>query len=505
MNSHDSRPSTRTYAALLAAPDTSTLDVRLDSESPQGMHIGWRIVITVILLASLTFISLWWHVPDAGATGLAQPEEQSGGNPLVLAFYYTWFDENTWTYDKVPDLPAQPYASRDRGAMGRHIDQAKQAGIDALMVAWYGPWGDSNQTEPNLAAMLDEAAARNFKIGILFETTSPFLGGPSDAIGALQHALSVHANHPAFLRVNGKPVIFFWRPHLWSVDTWRNIRQQVDPNHNSIWIAEGVDMAYQAVFDGHHLYSNTWNPPTDLDYTNTKFARWVQEARQTYGTYKYWVATVMPGYNDTKTGRGDAFARDRENGAYYERSWQAAIASNPDWIVITSFNEWPEGTYIEPSVAYGNRFLDLTAVWSQRFKSGAGTTASTFATAATATAPAVVPTPVPEPDEPTAFVTVSLLNVRAGPSTDFPVLTTVSGGTALAITGRTPTQPEWWQISFNGESGWVYAPLVRAAGPLEQVLVTEAPELPQNVVTSQRAWANVELLKRKTSLTELIP
>jgi len=83
------------------------------------------------------------------------------------------------------------------------------------------------------------------------------------------------------------------------------------------------------------------------------------------------VATVMPGYNDLRTGRGNAFVVDREGGAYYERSWQAAIGSAPDWIVINSFNEWPEGTYIEPSQAFGGKFLELTAKWAGVFHSAA--------------------------------------------------------------------------------------------------------------------------------------
>ncbi len=438
------------------------------------IRLVWRIVYTLVLLGLLILLSMWVGRPSAEAA----PAAQGGSTPLVLAFYYPWFDENTWNYNIVPDLPATQYVSRDRGAMGRQIEQAQAAGIDAFLVAWYGPNGDSNQTEANLAALLEEAAARNFRIGILFETDSPFMSGTGGTATALAHALSVHASQPAFLRVDGRPVIFFWRPTIWGVETWRAIRDQVDPGRNSIWIAEGVDMSYQTVFDGHHLYSNTWNPPADLGYTNQKFANWTATASQQQGTYKRWVATVMPGYDDTRTGRGNAFATGREGGAYYERSWQAAIASNPDWIVITSFNEWPEGTYIEPSVAYGNLFLDITARWSGAFKSGGGKAegAAIAASAAPPAPPALAP-PTPTPvTEPTAFVAVTLLNLRAGPSTDHPILAQMAQGAALPITGKDPAWPDWWQVSYgDSDGGWVYAPMVEAGGPLEQVNQVIAP------------------------------
>ncbi|HRJ44147.1 MAG TPA: endo-1,3-alpha-glucanase family glycosylhydrolase [Caldilineaceae bacterium] len=436
----------------------------------QPIRLRWRILYTLLLLVLLLLIGLWRTSHNAAAA----PRAQTSATPLVFAYYYTWFDENTWNYATVPDLPVTPYVSRDRGAMGRHIEQAQAAGIDAFLVAWYGPTGDSNQTEPNLAALLDEAAARNFRIGILFETTSPFFSGTASGAAALAHALNVHANHPAFLRVDGRPVIFFWRPTLWSVDSWRAIREQVDPGRNALWIAEGVDMSYQAVFDGHHLYSNTWNPPADLGYTNQKFANWTATASQQYGTYKRWVATVMPGYDDTRTGRGNAFAKDREGGDYYARAWQAAIASSPEWIVINSFNEWPEGTYIEPSAAYGSRFLELTGQWSGVYKGGGGVTAAAVRSAPAVAAPVPTATPVPV-TQPTAFVSVDLLNLRAGPSTDHPILAQIGRGTALPITGRDAAWPAWWQVTFNGSAGWVYGPLVSAAGPLEEVIGVVAP------------------------------
>ncbi len=428
------------------------------SSSP-ARQLAARLVLTLTLM-----LVLGGHATPLQAAPLAQ----SSGDPLVLAFYYTWFDENSWTLDQLSDLPAEQYVSRDRGVMGRHIDQAKSAGIDAFLVAWYGPTVENNQTEPNLAALLEEAAARNFKIGILFETDSPFLGGTGAVTGALQHALGVHANHPAFLRVDGRPVIFFWRPTIYGVDSWRAIRAQADPNYGSIWISEGVNTAYLAVFDGHHLYSNTWNPPADLTATNQKFANQVAAARTQYGAYKFWVATVMPGYNDVRIRPGHGFARDREGGAYFERAWQAAIASQPNWIVINSFNEWPEGSYIEPSQAFGGQFLGQAASGSQQFKSGGGINVQA---AAVPVAPPPLPTatPIPEPTTPTAIVQVTLLNLRAGPSTELSIVGTANQGAFLPIHGQAASAPDWWQVAQGDTLAWVYAPLVRAAGPLEQV------------------------------------
>ena len=68
----------------------------------------------------------------------------------------------------------------------------------------------------------------------------------------------------------------------------------------------------------------------------------------------------MPGYDDTGTDRVDAFAVDRKNGNYYRETWSAAVASQPDWVLITSFNEWVEGTMIEVSTSYGDLYLNLT-------------------------------------------------------------------------------------------------------------------------------------------------
>jgi len=331
---------------------------------------------------------------------LPQRPAGAGGERLVLAFYYAWYDQKTWTSGKVPDVPSQPYASANREAITRQVNQARGAGIDAFVVNW---WGKGNQTEKNLKTMLDVAAEKGFRVAVDFDINSPFMAGTGSYADNLRHLHNVHMAHSAYLRYEGRPVVFFYNVSRLPVSTWRSLRDQADPDRRAIWIAEGTDLAYQSVFDGHHLYSITW--PNRIPPART-LASWgdrVRKYNRQQGTAKLWVATVMPGYDDRKVRPGSGFARARDGGDYYRQCWQAAIASRPNWIVINSFNEWPEGTYIEPSRAYGNLYLDLTREWSGRFK-GADLGAQADAGAAAPprpTATPLPPTPTPLPPTPT--------------------------------------------------------------------------------------------------------
>jgi hypothetical protein len=79
------------------------------------------------------------------------------------------------------------------------------------------------------------------------------------------------------------------------------------------------------------------------------------------------VPAVAPGFDDRQVRVPGTFV-DRADGAMYDRSWHAAVSVEPPWVLVSTWNEWHEGSEIEPSVEHGRRYLDATRVWAERFR-----------------------------------------------------------------------------------------------------------------------------------------
>jgi len=54
----------------------------------------------------------------------------------LLAYYYIWFDANSWNRAKTDYPLLGKYSSDDASIMRRQIKEAKSAGIDGFIVSW---------------------------------------------------------------------------------------------------------------------------------------------------------------------------------------------------------------------------------------------------------------------------------------------------------------------------------------------------------------------------------
>src|SRR5262249_22452491 len=151
-----------------------------------------------------------------------------------------------------------------------------------------------------------------------------------------------------------------------SVQAWRAVRRAADPNAEQFWNVETKDPEpWFEVFDGFHLFSAAdWAAPTADDFdplvrTNIAFRQRADGYNRRHSAARVFAAGVRPGYDDvairakqrlTDPTVPAGYVRARADGRYYQMSGRAAAQSQPDWIVITSYNEWYEGSQIEPSV-----------------------------------------------------------------------------------------------------------------------------------------------------------
>ncbi len=294
-----------------------------------------------------------------------KPKRGSATDPLVLAFYYLWWGDNWFSKDR-PVVTHQPqlgfYSSSDEKVLARHIAMAKKAGIDGFICSW---WGKGGYTDQNLLRLARQCEESGFKFTILLEEVKH----TADLREQLDYILSVYTKSEAFLKYQDRPVIFIYSRILDSIplDSLRSVVKDYD----LAAINYGYAPSALNGFFGFYEYL----PP--CDFSVAALPHDVSVIRQRYllasaiarRKQKIVALPVMPGFDDRALRKGVNFL-EREEGEYYSRVWEAVLESEPDWVLITSFNEWFEGTEIEPSKEYGDFYLRLTRFYSQLFKKG---------------------------------------------------------------------------------------------------------------------------------------
>ena len=293
-------------------------------------------------------------VASPGTPPAPGPAPTNGVKPLVLAHYYIWFTPGSWNRAK-KDIPlAGRYSSDDIEVMRTHVSQAQAAGIDGFIVSWKS----TPQLDSRLANLVTVAAETGFKLAVTYQgldfNRSPL---PAARIASdLDFFANTYGDNPVF-DLFGKPLVVLTGT---PVMTRATVAKIAEPSRRRLLIlaSDKNEKSYKRiadVVDGNLYYWSSVNPHSHNGHAE-KLISFGKAVRAHGGI---WVAPVAPGFDARLVGGTSSI--DRMDGETLRAEWNAAVSSRPAAVGVISWNEFSENTHVEPSKAYGNRYLDVLA------------------------------------------------------------------------------------------------------------------------------------------------
>ncbi len=336
------------------------------------LHIMRIRSVSVSLLALVLGLSVLSHIPAHAAN-----------NRLILADYMMWYQQDVFDGKKTFDVPAAGgYNSDDMSTIQQHVALAQRACLSGFTAHWFG--AKEPRTTANFDKLLQASSGSNLQHAVVLLENSLKRSTEKDLIDSVNYAMANWANHPNYLKIDGKPVIFFegmtrpWGNVGAAKLGWARIRKATDPNRKAIWFAEGLGPTYNPLFDGLYVYRIDHKTAPRNWLKQPTFATQLRTVEQQSGVRQYFADSIAPGFDDTRSGKikgvdvripAPGFARDRRNGEYYKDSFSVTAQTGGDMLLVKSFNEWVEGTAIEPGSKYGDLYLNLTCELAGAYRS----------------------------------------------------------------------------------------------------------------------------------------
>jgi len=271
--------------------------------------------MVLVLMAAIVAVGrVSTATPDAA--GDIQP-----ALPLRAAFYYPWFPE-AWNQQQIsPYTNYHPslgyYSSSDTAVIQQHIAAMQYGGIQASISSW---WGPGTRSDSRLPTLLATTAGSTFRWSIYYEQESQGDPSVSTLTADLTYLRDHYGSDPSYLRINGRFVVFVYAD---AADGCGMADRWAQANTVNAYIVLKVFSGYKTCASqpsGWHQYS----PAVAAD---------------AQGQFSY---SISPGFN--KVGETPRLGRDI---ARWQQNVRSMVASGAQFQLITTFNEWGEGTSIE--------------------------------------------------------------------------------------------------------------------------------------------------------------
>lgn len=335
-------------------------------------------------------------------TPLAQALAEEEERPLVFAAYYCWYHAPTnavepwlhWTYPAsksnavalAAQRPGEPplngaarplagfYDSSDPAVAEWHVQLAQAAGIDAFLVDWWSEHrGLDLAVDRGIVAAVQK---RGFKYALLDERAQ-FHSSLEEYRAMLVRALQRHKDNPAYLKLDGQPVVYLYqvaqKPGL-TAEQFPSLREHVEREVGPVyWIVDKIAHdASAAGTDREKQIPADWLATPGLDafgfystFSNFRahtyeelIGRFRYLTKLAHDAGKKMLLPVHPGH-DNSFFRDDPYVMPRREGDTLRDYLRAATDAGADFILVTSWNEWPETTIVEPSSSWSDPYLYL--------------------------------------------------------------------------------------------------------------------------------------------------
>ena len=264
------------------------------------------------------------------------------------------------------------YDSGDPLVMDYHILTAKTAGISTLIIDWYKPGAVSDIA---FQSLLERCEALNMKAAICYEEKTCFPDW--NKISTRQEAVAKavkdftymkkYFNRKAYWKKYGKPVVLVFSG--WG--DWNNGKKIFsDQEWSEITQKSGTD-SWVVLQNHKEKYPSIKAAFSWLGLGDPKYLGWYYSFGDNFvekGKLKFYIGSVCPGFDDRGTWGWNSKPRFEaylglENFDHYLKEFDA---SKCNIIQVVTWNDFSEGTMVEPTVQFGNLYLNRLGEWSAK-------------------------------------------------------------------------------------------------------------------------------------------
>ena len=258
------------------------------------------------------------------------------------------------------------YDSTDPAAIECHLLQMKLAGIDGVIADWYGtaPHYDHPEIHTASRKLFDATAALGMKFAVCYEDRSIQLLVDTGKIPATE-ATNELANvirwmdrewfgKPNYYRLQDKPLLLNFGPmYMKDAATWDAALDGLGHPPvffalHHLWRATGADGGFSWV------HTEPWEstePATIRRRVGEVFTYFTANPSEA-------IVSAYPGFDDVYPG-SQHVQLDHRNGDVLRMTLDVGMAGPWPLIQLVTWNDYGEGTMIEPTHEFGYAFLEI--------------------------------------------------------------------------------------------------------------------------------------------------